>query len=217
MLGITNFKLRRVNKTMIKAVLFDIGGVMIYDPDEQIYRTISQAMDRDYKKTRPKAEELLPDLEIGKISEREYFIRLTKVLGIPFRELYVKLWNSATENFELNEGVFKIARELKNNYKIGIISNTNKTHVDYFKSTHWIKIFNPVILSSDVGAKKPDRKVYEIAIKKLDLAAGECVFVDNLLKHIRAAKRFGMKGILFKDAQQLRCELKKLGVNISIN
>jgi len=202
---------------MIKAVLFDIGGVLIYDPDEQIYRKISRELGADYKRTEGETEKLLPELQTGKNTEREFFTRLTGRLGIPFKEEYVNLWKKGImEACVLNEDVYKVAKELKqSNYQVGIISNIEKSHTEYFRSQPWIRLFCPVVMSNEVGSRKPETEIFDVAIEEVNLSAEECAFVDNKREYVNAANGVGMHGVLFKgDARQLRKELAIIGVKI---
>ena len=74
--------------------------------------------------------------------------------------------------------------------------------------------FDVVVLSYQVGLAKPQKEIFEHALKELRLKAGECVFIDDKIENIAAAKSLGFKAIHFKDAEQLASELKGLGVSI---
>ncbi|WP_137724700.1 HAD-IA family hydrolase [Prescottella subtropica] len=56
-----------------------------------------------------------------------------------------------------------------------------------------------VVLSGDVGMAKPDRRIYELAARRLDLEPGECVFVDDLVGNVRGAVAAGMVGVHHTD------------------
>ena len=76
------------------------------------------------------------------------------------------------------------------------------------------KYFDPMMVSEEIGVKKPDRRAYEIAIERISMQPEECVFVDNRKVNVAAAEEFGMKGIHFKNAKQLKKDLKWHGVEI---
>lgn len=54
---------------------------------------------------------------------------------------------------------------------------------------------------------KPDPGIYRLLLEEYGLAAEECVFIDDTPANIRAAKRLGMKGIVYRDPDQLAADL----------
>ena len=67
-----------------------------------------------------------------------------------------------------------------------------------------------------MGVRKPDPKIYQIAINQLQLAPEEIIFVDNNQENFGEANKLGLKGILFKNTEQFKDELKHLGVKIDV-
>ena len=57
---------------------------------------------------------------------------------------------------------------------------------------------------------KPDREIYEYLLKKYDLEAQECVFLDDRLENVEGARKVGMKGILFENYEQAWAELEEM-------
>ena len=77
-------------------------------------------------------------------------------------------------------------------------------------------IFNPIVISGNVGVKKADVRIYKLLLEKLRASAEECLFIDNNPSNIDAAQSLGIRTILFKNAEQLRRELLKLGIQVEI-
>ena len=80
----------------------------------------------------------------------------------------------------------------------------------------YTKKFNAVIVSCDVGIRKPNPKIYKLVLKKLKLPAKNTVFIDNQKWNIKPAKKLGMNTILFKNNKQTLKELKKLKVGAKL-
>ena len=78
---------------------------------------------------------------------------------------------------------------------------------DRFKFLHW---FNGGIFSHEVGVRKPDLRIYKLALKTAGVAASEAVFIDDKPKNLVPAKALGMKVILFQSADQLQQVLTKI-------
>ena len=69
-------------------------------------------------------------------------------------------------------------------------------------------------LSYKVKYLKPEKEIYLDLINKLNLDAEECIFIDDLEKNVIGAKKIGIKGIQYKNHENLLKELRKLSVQI---
>lgn len=109
-------------------------------------------------------------------------------------------------------GMKQLLFELNSHYKIAMLSNT--TNFESAVPTRWgfDGIFDAEVYSWQVGAIKPARKNFEAAAKRLQARMDECLFIDDNIINVRAAKRYGMKAIHFKDVAQLKRELGKLSI-----
>jgi HAD superfamily hydrolase (TIGR01509 family) len=74
------------------------------------------------------------------------------------------------------------------------------------------KYFKAFITSAFVGYAKPDKKIYMIMLKKSNCKPNEVIFIDNDFKLVKAARKLGINGIVFRNKKQLINDLKKFGV-----
>jgi putative hydrolase of the HAD superfamily len=74
----------------------------------------------------------------------------------------------------------------------------------------WEQMFDVVVISGEVGMRKPDPQIFELTASKLDVPAAECVFVDDLKPNIDAAVAVGMVGVHHSEAWQTVGELETL-------
>jgi putative hydrolase of the HAD superfamily len=72
------------------------------------------------------------------------------------------------------------------------------------------RIFDPVVLSWQVGAAKPQRRIFEALIETLRLNPQEILLIDDVEANIAAARDIGLQGILFTDVASLRSDLASL-------
>jgi HAD superfamily hydrolase (TIGR01509 family) len=101
-------------------------------------------------------------------------------------------------------------RSLRPQYKVGAISNAWSGLRGYMERDKFDDAFDAIICSADVGAAKPDPKIYQIALDQLHVKANEAVFVDDILENIEACQRLGMKGIHFREAEAVIRQLKTI-------
>ncbi len=201
---------------MIKAVMFDYGGVVTNETYAEIEKITSDMLGVNLNGIRKKIGESLSKFESGTISEQDFWQELTdKKTNLP-RDLFHDFWiREYFKRVKIHENVLQLVDELKKNgYKVGLISNTIMPHVREIRKRGGYKRFDPVILSCEVGFRKPKREIYEIALKKLGLKPEECVFVDDLQENVEGAKTVGIKAFLFEGVKQFKKDLLSCGVKL---
>jgi epoxide hydrolase-like predicted phosphatase len=198
----------------IKAVFFDVGNVVLISKNGLFRKNLAKFLGMNYKRVKIKIDSVVDLFVKGEITEKEFWGRLFQTFQMPPKNGYKKfILKEFYENWELNKETIKIIESLKDlGYKVGAISDTIKPHVKYCKREGWYKPFNVLVLSHEIGMKKPEEGIYRLALKKMGVKASESIFIDDMKKNIIAAKKIGMKTILFKNTKQLRKELLKFGV-----
>lgn len=68
--------------------------------------------------------------------------------------------------------------------------------------------FNPVLISYEIGASKPDPRAYQILLDRLKIAPDQCIFIDDRIENVEAACALGIHGILYQSPAQLKKELE---------
>ncbi|HET6822529.1 MAG TPA: HAD family phosphatase, partial [Anaerolineales bacterium] len=101
-------------------------------------------------------------------------------------------------------------RSLRGKYKTGLISNAWSDLRDFIVREKFDDAFDKMIISAEVGAMKPDPKIFQIALDAFGVKPKEAVFVDDVEANIEGSEEVGMKGIHFKDAESTLKQLKKL-------
>lgn len=196
---------------MIKAIIFDIGGVLV---DQR--RLVEKFIGIFKPKNTPEFLNHL-NLEVtplckNLITEKQFWVKFSKKYKVQSQK---NLWTKDFEKLtKINNRVLNTAKGLKPLYKIGIISNTIRPHVEINKKRGLFDIFDSVVLSCEASLAKDSKEIFLLAAKKLKVRSRECIFIDDINDFVEIAKSAGMKGILFKNPIQLDKELKKtLGNN----
>lgn len=201
---------------MIKAGIFDVGGVLHDTSGDYIFKDIMQTFKITEEVLRKAWFEIIDRLGKGEITENEFwhlFLKKTKSnKSLPKESLFLKRF---IKHYNRNDDVINLVKRLKNNgYKVAVLSNSIKPHAEYQYKIGIYQNFDIVVLSHEVGMLKPDLKIYEYILKKLLIKPEETFFVDDKLNNIEAAAKLGINGIFFKNIKQLETELEKLGVKI---
>lgn len=80
---------------------------------------------------------------------------------------------------------------------------------DYDRS-HWHEMFDTVVISGEVGMRKPEPGIFELVLRRMGLAADECVFIDDMAHNVVAAQQAGLAGIVHRTFDQTATELEAL-------
>ncbi len=116
------------------------------------------------------------------------------------------------ENFVEVEGTRDIVIELRRlGYKLAILSNHAKEWIDHCEEKfNFHGLFDTRVYSYDVGASKPDVRMYDAVLTQLKTTPERCLFVDDSEINIGAAVKLGFSAILFTTAASLRGKLKEV-------
>lgn len=203
---------------MIKGMIFDFGNVICYFdnliPAEKIGKLAGKSQEEIYNLVY-KNPDLLKKFETGLLSEQEFFKELSDLCGI--NTSYEELKRIYSEDkFTPVEGMSELITCLKGKYKLGLLSNTSKWDFDYFlKCAPVVKIFDAITTSFEVKVMKPDPKIYWDSLNKLNLKPEECVYADDILEYVQAAKGLGINAIQFTDIENFKSDLENFGVELN--
>jgi len=205
---------------MIKAIIFDLGSVLVGNEWWVIYKKIAQELNISEEKVKEIKRPLLGKWGTGEIDEEKFWKEFEKQAGIKINRKFTKdLWfRTYRDNTKDINKSWEILAELKaQKVDLALITNIIPPHVRANEETGRINKlkdlgFKVLVMSCNVGVCKPDPQIYKIALKKLNLSAEECVFVDDILDNIEGAKKLGIQGIHFQTPEKLREDLIKIGL-----
>ena len=108
----------------------------------------------------------------------------------------------------------QIARNLKQyGWPLYMLSNFSAEKFALMKKQHdFLEIFDDTIISGEHKAIKPERTIFEIALKRINRQAGECLFIDDSSANIETARKMGFITIQYYSPAQLRRDLNQLSI-----
>lgn len=200
----------------IKTVIFDLGGVYFTDGTKRAIDIISQKWNLDQSR--------VADVFKGKIgtayresqiSHEEFWRQAKETLGIdaPMEEL-AEIW---LNGYVPIEGTVEIIKELKEKgYEILYLSDNVQERIDYIEEKyHFLQYFKSGVFSHIAGVRKPNPKIYQLALEESSNPAENCVYIDDKPNLLEEADKLGMATIAFVNADETRKKLIELGVNLA--
>lgn len=197
---------------MIKAVFFDVGGVLIHDDAVGILKRQSLRLGIPYHRLR---EDMRPDrilLMKGVITRREYLKRLAQKFHVP--TVRIRDLRMLFHPYRYIRGSWAVAKRLrKRGYIVGVITNVVPP-LPFGPTVRLFPLFRPIIRSWQVKSIKPEERIFNIARRRAGVRFPQMAFCDDRSRNIRAAKRLGIKAFVYKNPAQLVSSLRRLGIRV---
>lgn len=194
---------------MIRTFLFDMGNVLVHFSHDRMCAQIGALCGL----SGPEMRKLLIDsglqweFERGRVSAEEFCAGLGAAAGAQFELAALK--HAGSDIFDLNKPMLPILDALKaRGHRLVLLSNTSIAHFEFVQENYDVlDRFDDFVVSFRVGALKPDRAIYEAALRTIQCDPSECFYTDDISAYVDAAREFGLQAEVFTDAATLRTQL----------
>jgi putative hydrolase of the HAD superfamily len=197
---------------MIKAFLFDYDGVITAGVEDGIPASrLAQNLGISYEKAAEWIVSIWAPYSTGLMTDDEAWNEIEKRCGKPITTEQRNIWYTWEELEPLPQTLELVELLKSNGYTVGLLSNVLPVTAQLIREHGGYDTFDFHILSCEVGARKPDQKVYETALAKLkDIDASEVVFLDDREPCVIGAKNLGIKAIHVTDHAKAIAEVHEL-------
>jgi len=197
---------------MIKAFLFDYDGVITKGvPDGTLAGRLAKNLDVSAETASEWIAAIWTQLLTGKMSEDEAFHFFEQKYGKPIRADHRDVWFKWTDLAPLPVMTDLLQRLKASGYTLGVLSNATASTKNEIRQHGGYDGFDFVIISSEVGSKKPDAAIFEIALQHLPgIRPDQIIFLDDREPAITTASKLGLQTILVKDHARAIAEIEKL-------
>jgi putative hydrolase of the HAD superfamily len=198
-------------------LIIDFGGVLTTDIFVS-FRKFCEAEGLDPETVRdrflhdPEARRLLEELETGRMREAEFEPAFAAVLEVESERLIDRLFGGMEPDEAMVEGV-RAARAA--GVRTALLSNSWGD--ERYDREQLAELFDAWVISGEVGIRKPDPAIYELAAERIGLPPEQCVFVDDLPGNLKPARAIGMATVVHRgDAAATLAEVSELlGVRLN--
>lgn len=196
----------------IRALFWDIGGVLLtnaWDHEERDVATGHFLLNKTEFEARH--HELVPAFEEGKLTLDAYLDRAVFYQPCTFsREAFKQFMFSLSKPKPQS---LEIARSLSQKYVMSTINNESRELNEYrIQNFGLAEYFDLFVSSCYVGLRKPDERIYRLALDLTQHVPSECCFIDDRPANLEPAAKLGFATVLMKDPQQLQRDLQALGI-----
>lgn len=193
-----------------EGLLVDWGGVLttnVFDAFRSFCEL--EGLDPDTIRRRFREDracrELLIALETGTLAEHEFEPQFAALLGVPAPDLIDRLFAGSEPDEQMLAAVRRARRA---GIRTGLISNSWGTR--RYDRQLLAELFDGVVISGEVGIRKPASRMYELGAERIGLEATACVFVDDLPFNLDPAAELGMATIHHTSSEDTIPELERL-------
>jgi epoxide hydrolase-like predicted phosphatase len=195
----------------IRAVFFDLGGVILRTENPEPRREWEQRLGLQpgqLAKTvfdNPVAQQST----VGEASERDVWQEVGRLLNLSPRQL-MELREDFFAGDQWDENLLVFIRKLRTRIRTGVISNGWLGA--QAAMAKWVNpaSFDTIVFSGVEKCRKPDGKIYRLALSRLGVSPDEAMFFDDLQENVDGANRIGMQGVLFEGAHPAIEKIRKI-------
>jgi putative hydrolase of the HAD superfamily len=199
----------------MKTIIFDFGNVVGFFDHRRALEKL-----RPFSPLTP--EEMYASVYNGPLEDQVERGQLTPPV---FLWMVHELWrlrcdvdflaHAVADIFAPNPEVCELIPKLKGRYRILLGSNTNAIHAGQFlqQFADVLSHFDALVLSYEIGTRKPDADFFLHCLRLAQAQASECVFVDDLAANIDGARGVGFHGLHYRPGEGLAAQLRALGID----
>jgi putative hydrolase of the HAD superfamily len=196
----------------IRTLFWDVGGVLLtnaWDHEERDRAIEKFQLQKADFETRHK--EIVTAFEEGKVTleqylERTIFYQPRKFAKEEFKSFMFSLSKPKPE-------VLEFARSLANKYLMATLNNESRELNEYrIRQFNLLEIFDLFVSSCYVGLRKPDERIYRLALDLIQKTPEECCFIDDRQVNIDGAAKVGLRTVVMRDLTQLKKDLQSQGI-----
>jgi 2-haloacid dehalogenase len=195
---------------VIKAVVFDVGGVLLDWNPRHLYKTMfngdNEAMERFL------AEVCSPAWNLSLDAGKPFASAVADLCGrFPEQSALIAAYDSRWEDMVQGalEDTIDLARTLKaNGVPLYALTNFSSEKMALVQARYdFFALFDGMVVSGEIGMVKPDPAIYLHLLERFDLRAEETLFIDDSTINVAGAETAGLNAIHYRSAFQLRSEL----------
>jgi glucose-1-phosphatase len=197
---------------MERTIFFDLGNVLIFFDHQKMCRQVAHVSGTDLKLVEKAMRVLGDPYEHGHINSQDIY---NEICHLAQKTLdFDAVMRAISDIFEPNEPVLAIAKTLKERgHRLFLLSNTCEAHFAFASSQFpLLKDLDGHVLSYLVGARKPEKAIYEKALAIAGCKREDCFYTDDISPYVDSARSLGIDAEHYTTPQALTQHLQARGI-----
>lgn len=179
----------------VRAILFDLVGVLVFVRNGYKPKT-------ENERNAAKIEKLF-----NHVNDRKLIVEIKSHFNLRDDEISAAL-PCIPGKFDMYNELWETIPSLKRKFKLGIINNGNSLALKFWRQRFNFSAFDVFVNSGQVKLMKPDPDIFRLTCNKLHVSPEECLFMDDSLQNIKAARNMGMNTIWWNPEKGRKAHLK---------
>lgn len=194
---------------MPRTIFFDLGNVLLFFDTLKMYRQIAQCCALELEEVASIFQHRMDPYEKGLIDTKKIYEDFCRLSKQPIE--YPRFVTALADIFKQNDSVIDIVQELKTKgHPLFVLSNTCESHFEFALSQYpFLQLFDGYVLSYKVGARKPQKKIFEKALQLAKCEKDQCFYIDDIPEFVNAAKALHIDAERYTTTDQLKSQLCK--------
>ena len=197
---------------MKRIIFFDLGNVLIFFDHQKMCQQVAHYAGLDIDKVQQLMLKYGDLYERGHIDSMKLHSELCRMSGKNLD--FAAVMRAISDIFAPNDPVISIAQEIKKRgHRLFLLSNTCEAHFAFASSQFpFLQQFDGFVLSYEVGARKPEKKIFEKALEIAGCRNKECFYTDDVLPFIESARSLDIDAEQYTTPHELTQHLSARGI-----
>jgi FMN phosphatase YigB (HAD superfamily) len=201
---------------MIKTIVFDFGNVIGFFDNSLSSKRLAAHTELSVEALHSYLIDspLEVAFETGRLSTADFVREVRTACRLRCsEEVLIAAW---ADIFWPNHDTIALLPRLKPNYRLLLGSNTNALHMRQFTQqfAEALRYFDALVVSHEVGARKPAAAFFEHCQRLAGCTAAECLFIDDLPANVAGARACGWQALVYTSVSALQEQFAALGIRL---
>lgn len=201
-----------MDQIKIRAFILDFGGVISEPQNPENVNNILKILNQGHNDFKSVYRGKRGHYDSGEVSAEEYWHDIFRYYGLEYdvEKINRLIQEDVLAWTHINDQMLHLMKKCRDKvHKMAVISNMTRDTLVYMNAHFkWLSLFDVLVYSCDIGVNKPAKKIYDVCLKRLDIPAHECLFVDDSLENVQGAVNAGINGIHYRSFLQFRREFE---------
>jgi len=207
---INNLADRTAPNARARAVVFDVGGVLLRTDDHGPRRRLAESMGLTEAQLHDAVFEspFARSATLGTVREEALWADVARRFNRDASQMaafQAGFWGGDVFDVDFMAWIGALRPRVSTGLLSNAWSGARDAFINRFACYRYV---DSVVISAEEGVAKPDSEIYRICLRRMGVAAEETIFVDDFARNIEAANRLGMRGILFTSREQAMAEIE---------